>query len=124
MLGMREPQLEPLEDDLQVWAESVKSSISPDRLKADVMGLPAPRNRMHMPDAMERADEMILQGFREAGWTVDYRFFEWQNAVGFVDYEKDKFAAGTKIAIYRDLAGANVLAIKEGLSSHDVILVG
>ena len=124
MLGMNEPQLEPLDDSLQVWAESVMSSVSPDRLRNDVMALPAPRNRLHAPDAMERADEMILRAFHEAGWTIDYRFYEWQKAVGFLDYEKGKFAAGAKLAIYRELAGANVLAIKEGLSSRDVILVG
>ncbi len=124
MLRMHELKLEPLEDSLQFWAESMMSSVSPDRLKADVMALPAPRNRLHTPDAMVRADEMILQGFRESGWTVDYRFYEWKNAVGFLDYEKGRFPAGTKPAIYRELAGANVLAIKEGLYSRDAIVVG
>jgi Peptidase family M28 len=124
MLGMREPQLDPLDDSLQTWAKSITSSVSPDRLRADVMTLPAPRNRLNAPEAMERADEMILQGFREAGWMVDYRFYEWTNAVGFLDHEKGKFAAGTKLAIYRELAGANLLAIKEGSTSRDAILVG
>lgn len=126
MRGMDEPQLEPLEGRLQTWAESVTSSVSPDRLRADVVALPAPRNRLHTPaaDAMELADEMILREFREAGWTVDYRFYEWKNAVGFLDYEKGRFPAGAKPAIYRDLGGANVLAIKEGLSSRDAIVVG
>ena len=123
MLGLHEPQLEPLEDNLRVWVESVMSSISSDRLRADVVALPAPRNRLHAPEAMERADEMILREFREADWSVDYRFYELKNAVGFLDYDKDGFPAGTKLAIYRDLAGANVLAIKEGLS-RDAIVVG
>lgn len=124
MFGLDEPKLEPLDESVELWTQSVLSTISAGRLKSDVYALPAPRNRLHSPEAMERADEMILQAFREAGWTVDYRYYELKNGVGFVDYEKGRFPAGTKPAIYREIAGANVLGIKEGRASRDTIIVG
>lgn len=124
MFGLDEPTLEPLDESVQLWTESVVRTISADRLKSDVYALPAPRNRLHSPEAMEDADELILQAFREAGWTVDYRYYEMQNGVGVVDYEKGRFPAGIKPAIYREVAGANVLGIKEGQASRDTIIVG
>lgn len=124
MFGTDEPQLQSLEPQLQAWAQALMRNVSPDRIRADVEALPAPRNRLNAADAMLSADEFILQRFRDGGWTAQYRPYELTNAIGFLDYDNDHHPAGTKLAIYRELAGANLLGIKEGLSSANAILVG
>jgi hypothetical protein len=124
MFGTDEPRLPMLSSGLQVWAEGVLRAIDTGRLRANVEALPAPRNRLHAPEAMRDADELLMQGFGEAGWATEYRPYEVRNAVGFLDYAKDKYAAGTKLALYQHLAGANVLGIKEGSSPADTIIVG
>ena len=124
MFGTDEPQLQSLDPRLQAWAQALMRNVSPDRLRADVESLPAPRNRLNAADAMLCADELILQSFRDAGCTAQYRPYELTNAVGFLDYAKGKHPAGTKLAIYRELAGANLIGIKDGLSSANAILVG
>jgi hypothetical protein len=124
MFGTDEPRLPTLSSGLQVWAEGVLRAIDTGRLRANVEAMPAPRNRLHSPEAMRDADELIMQGFVEAGWATEYRPYEVRNALGFLDYAKDKYPAGTKLALYQHLAGANVMGIKEGSSPADTIIIG
>ncbi len=124
MLGTGEPRLQPLDPELGRWADATMRRVSPSRLRADVEGLPAPRNRLHAPEAMARADEMIMQNFRDPGWAAERRPYEWKNVVGYLDYVDGTFPAGARPTIYRHLAGANVLGVKEGLSSRDAVIVG
>jgi hypothetical protein len=109
---------------LRTWAEAIFERVSPARLRADVESLPAPRNRLHWPEAMTHADELIAQGFSDAGWATERRPFEFTNVVGYLDYPDAGFPAGGRPKIYRHLAGANILAVKEGLSSTDALLIG
>src|SRR2546430_2529659 len=124
MFGTDELQLQSLDSGLQVWAEGLMRDVDPGTLRANVEALPAPRNRMHAPEAMEYADELIMRGFSDAGWATEHRPYQLKNAVGFLDYAKDRYPAGTKLVLYRHLSGANLLGIKEGLSSAHTILVG
>jgi hypothetical protein len=124
MFGTGEPKLRPLDGKLRAWTDAVMRVVSATRLRADVENMPAPRNRLHSPDAMARADEMILRGFRDAGWPAEQRPFELENVIGSLDYGAGLLPAGVIPALYPHLKGANILAIKEGLSSTDAIVVG
>ncbi|MEP6911794.1 MAG: M28 family peptidase [bacterium] len=124
MLGTREPRLRPLPDELRHWADEIMRVASPAKLRADVERLPAPRNRLHSPEALAQADEIIIQAFRQAEWSVEQRPFELTNIVGSVDYAVGLLPAGVIPMLYPRLAGANILACKEGLSSTETIVVG
>jgi hypothetical protein len=124
MFGTGEPKLRPLSDELRVWTDGIMRVVSATRLRAEVENLPAPRNRLHSPDAMAQADEIIMQGFREAGWIAEPRPFELTNVLGNLDYGAGLLPAGVIPTLYPHLAGVNILAVKEGLSSTEAILVG
>jgi hypothetical protein len=124
MFRLGEPKLRPLSPALRAWAEAIFQRVSPSRLRAEVESLPAPRNRLHSPEAMTRADELIIQSFSDAGWATERRPFEFKNVLGFLDYADAGFPAGGRPKIYRHLAGTNLLAIKEGLSSTDALIIG
>lgn len=124
MLGTSEPKLRPLNDELRLWTDGIMRVVSTARLRADVENFPAPRNRLHSPDAMAQADEMIMQGFRDAGWMAEQRPFELTNVMGNLDYGAGLLPAGVIPALYPQLNGINILAIKEGLSSTEAIVVG
>lgn len=124
MFGTKEPTLCPLAPEFRAWTDAVMSEVEPARLRAEVEGMPAPRNRLHSPDAMARADEMILRGFRDAGWSAQAHAFEFSNARGYLDYPKDGFPAGVVMTNYEHLKGANLVALKEGEASRAAFVVG
>lgn len=86
--------------------------------------MPAPRNRLHSPDSMARADELITRALGDAGWATERRPFEFDKVLGFLDYPDGPFPAGARPKIYRHLAGANLLAVKEGRHSSDAVVIG
>ena len=125
--GTREPRLRPLSPDLCAWTEAVMESVRPDRLRATVESLPAPRNRLHAPEAMARADTLILQALADAGWQTERRPFTLTNAAGCLDYVPENgVAAGGRgrDTIYPRLDGVNLLGIKPGENSTDAIVIG
>jgi Zn-dependent M28 family amino/carboxypeptidase len=65
-----------------------------------------------------------MEGFRAAGWMADRHAFELKRARGYLDYEHGRYPAGAKPVIYPRLVGANVLAVKRGRESTDVVVVG
>jgi hypothetical protein len=123
MLGTGEPRLRPLDGASLEWAESVMRVVCANRLRADVERLPAPRNRLHAPDAMGRADEMIAQTFRGAGWAVERQAFELTNVMGCLDYGAGLLPAGVIPEHYARLEGANVVAVKEGSATKEAVVV-
>src|SRR5438552_14448668 len=124
MFGTGEPTLDPLEGIWLDFAEHCNRVSSPARIRADVERLPAPRNRIHAPEAMAQCDEILIEAFNGAGWNAHRHAFQVKNVRGRLDYAQDRYPAGSKPAIYRGLAGANVVATKAGLESKDVIVVG
>lgn len=106
------------------WLRERMRSVDPQRLRRELERFPAPRSRLHWPDAMKRADEILLKSFREAGWKSELREFEIENALGFLDYEEDGFPIGSRLKIYPRLNGANVVAVREGTVSRDALLIG
>jgi Peptidase family M28 len=124
MLGFAEPPLDAVNGDWLTFAAASRRAISPARIRDDVDRLPAPRNRQHAPEAMSRADDILIAGLRDAGFVADRQVFELRNARGRVDHAVGPYPAGAKAVTYRQLVGANIVGIKHGVESTDVILVG
>lgn len=119
MFGTHEPQLNPLEPSLLPWLTEVMRHVDPHRLRTLVEALPAPRNRLHWPEAMSQTDQLILNACRESGWTTEQRPFAYRRAHVSPAIEE----AGDRRAQLH-LAGLNLLGIKEGTYSADAVIVG
>jgi len=117
MLGVGEPRLRPLDPRLIAAASGMLEAVRVERLRADVMTLAEPRGRLHAPEAMTRADAVILGGFREARWAAEPRPFTLHNAAGNLDH------GGYGATVYPELHGANIVAVKPG-ESGDALMVG
>jgi hypothetical protein len=124
MFGTREPKLRPLNEALRFWTDGIVNAVSPGRLRKDVEQLPAPRNRLHSPHAMDQAGDIIAHVFDDAGWSVERRSFELATVIGCLDYGAGLLPAGVIPTLYPHLKGANILALKEGVSSSETIIVG
>lgn len=116
--GSGEPKLHPFDARLAAWVDWVAKEIDPVRIRKTVETLPAPRNRLHAPDAMHQADEMILQGFLDSGWQAEICPFVYSNVPGYLDY-----GDFTKGHPYDRLEGANAVAIKPGVESSQAVVV-
>ena len=103
------PALTPrLGPRLLAWLESSMAELDPAALRAQVEGLPAPRSRLHHPEAMHRAEQLVTDEFTAAGWTVQRRPFRLDRVPGWRDH--GDFAP----IVYQGLDGANLVAVKEG----------
>lgn len=91
--------------------------VDPARIRADVERLPGPRNRIHAPEAMVRADETIIAAFREARWKAERVPFAVMNAKGQFDYGDGLPTAYTR------LEGANIVAVRQGASPDAVVVL-
>lgn len=116
--GSREPKLKVFDPKLLTWANSLISEISPERIRAEVEALPAPRNRLHAPQEIETAQRLIIERFKRAGWQVETQPYQFSNISGYVDY--DDF---TKPIVYPLLEGTNILAVKKAEGSRQAIVV-
>ena len=129
MFGTREPKLYPLSDSMRSWSDAIRKVIDIERIRTDVVVLPAPRNRLYAPEAMLQADDMILERFEDAGWLVEKQPFVFDNVKGIEDISpsigigiKDPFKVYAKV--YKQLEGANILATKKGTDEpHKTIVV-
>lgn len=124
MFGAEEPELRALSPAMSDWTAAIMSRIDPGKLGEAVRNFPAPRNRLHAPEAMAQADELILQQFRAAGWSAEARAYELENVYGILDYPQAGRRLGTVRKMYKRLAGTNLIAIKEGASSRSAFVIG
>lgn len=102
MFGTAPPSLKPLNGIWKDFSDRNKRFLDAARVRADIEHLPAPRNRVRFAEAMRRAEEMIMESFSAAGWTVSRAPFRRRSM----------------------LQGANLLACKPGTESDDLVLVG
>lgn len=127
MFGTREPRLNSIDPSLLPWITEVMDHVDPHHLRAQVEALPAPRNRLHWPEAMSQTDQIILDTFRESGWITEKRPFA---------YRKDRIRWAIGDAVWNigddtgdhgsplHLAGLNILGVKEGVASGEALIVG
>jgi hypothetical protein len=107
---------------LQAAAEGWLELIRPDRLRSLVESIPGPRSRLHAPEAMAAADDLITDAWRAAGWLVGRQRLRFRSVRG----SRDRLDPGSRRPrghTYRDLAGTNLVAIAEGESDEAVVVV-
>ncbi|HEX6701791.1 MAG TPA: M20/M25/M40 family metallo-hydrolase [Gaiellaceae bacterium] len=86
---------------------ALRARVSPQRLRADVEALARPRGRLHAPQEMARAEELVRASLEEAGWRVDRRPFTFHDAEGNLDHDPPE---GDRRTRYAKLEGANLVA--------------
>jgi len=122
MFGAREPRLAPLDERLTSLAKRLRAAVDPGRLRADVEALAEPRSRLHHPEAMRRAQELVADRLRDAGWEPRQHPFTWRGVEGFVDYHDDERSDPT--VMYERLDGVNLVASRAGTSAGSGLLIG
>jgi hypothetical protein len=120
MFGTREPRLLPLSDNLRSWSDTVRKGIDIERIRSDLIALPAPRNRLYAPEAMQQADHMILERFTNAGWPAEQQPFAFDNVEGIADTSP---AVIYQPMTYERLEGANIVATKKGAEEPQKAIV-
>jgi hypothetical protein len=120
--GTREPRRAPLGRELRGWLEELKAAIRPDRIETKVREMPAPRNWLHAPEAMAQAEYQILGAFSTAGWHAERRPFVFENAQAYQDHG-ESLADYMRVVVHPRLEGANLLAVKEGVSPEAVLVL-
>jgi hypothetical protein len=121
-LGTDEPAVAGPDAALRSAAESWLARTDAGRLRDLVASLPGPRNWLHAPEAMSRADALIGDAWREAGWRVERQELHLRNVRAWLDHP----VAGERRHrrhTYRDLDGANIVAVSPGERSEAIVLV-
>lgn len=124
MWTREEPYPDPDDATLEAaagWLERFR----PGRLRERVELLPAPRSRLHAPEAMAATDELIADVWRAAGWRVGRQRIRFRRAKGVLDFRQPGQPQGRRPPwhTYHDLEGVNVVALAEGRTDEAVVLV-
>jgi Zn-dependent M28 family amino/carboxypeptidase len=120
MLGTDEPKLYPLSDSLRFWSDSIRKEIAIERIRADLVALPAPRNRLYACEAMFQADHMILERFTDADWSAEQQPFAFDNIEGTADNSPNLVH---QQMVYERLEGVNIVATKKGIEEPQKAIV-
>lgn len=123
VLGTDEPRYAEPDFALLDAAEDWLTRIDADGLRARVEALPGPRSRLHHPQAMARADDLIAGEWREAGWRVGRQTLRLRNVHGNLDYHDITRGGSLQLHTYPHLEGANLVAIAEGATSEAIVVV-
>ncbi len=121
MWTSEEPYPDPDEAMLTAAAEW-RGRIAPERLRELLESLPAPRSRLHAPDAMAAADTFIADAWRRSGWTVGRQRIRFRSIKGNLDF-REPGTRRPRWHTYTDLGGLNLVAIAEGETDEAVVLV-
>jgi hypothetical protein len=124
MIGTAQPAFNSLGGIGKDFVERGRQVVDAARIRADVERMPAPRNRLHSARAMEEADRILIESFTASGWMADMHAFDLKDVRGCLDFEDGRFPAGARPVIYPRLIGANILALKPGIESTDLVVVG
>lgn len=117
-----EPAYPDPDDALVAAAARWRARIDPVQLRHLVRSLPAPRSRLHAPEAMAATDTLILDAWRAAGWNVERQELHLQNVPGGLDLD----AAGVddnRAHVYPRLDGANLIAELPGEDREAIVIV-
>ncbi|HEX5149111.1 MAG TPA: M28 family peptidase [Candidatus Limnocylindrales bacterium] len=113
-----EPRFADPDAALVAAAAGWRAAVDPDRLRQVVESLPAPRSRLHAPEAMAATDELILAAWRGSGWSVDRQELRLQNVAGSLD------TAATYVPhVYERLEGVNLVAELPGETREAIVVV-
>lgn len=120
MLGAAEPRLRPLSTRLADLAGQVGDAVRAERIRADVMAISSPRNRLYHSGA-EQFESLIQAGFSAAGWIAERNPFHYENASQVLEYTSDGQATLTD---GKDLHGVNVIARLDGAVPGPPVVIG
>jgi Zn-dependent M28 family amino/carboxypeptidase len=107
VLGAAEPRLRPLNAQLADLAEQISGTVQPDRIRADVISLSGPRNRLHYTGT-DYYEELIESGFSEAGWSAERKPFVYPGTQRVLEFTSDGRHAA--MADRENVQGVNVVA--------------
>lgn len=113
-----EPSYPDPDESLLAAAAGWRALVEPAALRRLVESLPAPRSRLHAPEAMRAADELILGAWRDSGWTVERQELELRDAPGNLDTEA-RYVRHT----YPRLEGTNLVATLPGETEDAIVVV-
>lgn len=95
-----------------------QAEIDPGQLRRLIESLPAPRSRLHAPEAMAATDELILDGWRVAGWNVDRQELHLRDVAGGLDTLR-RYTPH----VYERLDGVNLIAELPGEDREAIVVV-
>jgi hypothetical protein len=121
LLGTDEPRYREPDAPLRSRAAAWLAQIDPARLRTLVESLPAPRSRLHAPDAMARTDALLAAAWRDAGWRVGHQRLHLRGARGILD--QPGTGGGLQLHTYDSLEGTNLVAIAPGATDEAVVVV-
>jgi hypothetical protein len=121
--GTAEPRYDPPSADLQRSADAWVGRIDPAQLRALVTSLPAPRNRINAPRAMDRTDTLLVDAWRAAGWQVGRQHLRLRNLKAHLDHPVEGSRGRHPKHTYQHLDGANVVAIGDGETDEAIVIV-
>lgn len=98
------------------------NDVAPGRLRALVEALPPRRSRLHVPDAIERADAIIADHFAAHGWSTSPVPFEYRDVDGYEDVGTLRRGRWGPTR-YGHVAGLNIVAVREGEHARDAVVV-
>jgi hypothetical protein len=121
-LGTDEPDVARPDRAMRSAAQAWLERSDEGRLRGLVESLPGPRSRLHDPEAMARADALICDAWREAGWQVEHQELNLRKVRAWLDYPVGADQRPRRHT-YPRLDGRNLLAIAPGERSDAIVLV-
>ena len=121
--GTAEPAYPAPDTALQSAADGWLARISPERLRALVTSLPAPRNRFDAAIAMDRTDALLAGAWREAGWRVGRQRLRLRDLKARLDHPVAGSRGRHPVHTYARLDGMNLVAVKEGDTDEAIVIV-
>lgn len=103
-------------------AAELRTEVSPARLRSLVESIPGPRSRLHAPEAMAGAEEVISGAWSAAGFAIERQQLDLRGRWGVRDGPSDG-RPRKRVTRYRELHGANLVATLPGRETDAVVAV-
>ncbi|MEO8639665.1 MAG: M28 family peptidase, partial [Chloroflexota bacterium] len=121
MLGTDEPIYPDPSPELLAAAAQLRAEVSPARLRTLVESIPGPRSRLHAPEAMIRADEVISDAWTTAGWEVERQPLHLRGEWGLAD-GPGHGRTFKGITRHAELNGVNLMATLPGRETDAIVI--
>jgi len=127
MFDTKEPELYRFSERIQAWGLSIRRVVATERIRSVVEALPGPRNRLYQPEAMEKADSMIIEQLTNSGWLPEKQPFSYSNIKALRDISPLLLNENEKLKdimmVYDRLEGSNIIAVKKGTDEPENAIV-
>jgi hypothetical protein len=121
VLGTDEPIYPDPSPELLAAAAKLRAEVSPARLRTLVESIPGPRSRLHAPEAMIAADEVIADAWTTAGWQVERQPLHLRGEWGLTD-GPGHGRAFKRITRHGELNGVNLMATLRGREADAIVI--